>query len=149
MARLGPHLVFDGFGCAPAPLEDLESLYGLLDGLPDRIHAQRAAPPQVVRHGLPGLDAGLSGLVRITHGHVSVHTFPRRRFVTVDVCAGGDIDVEDALRELGAAFRPRRFEWKLLDHGAGIPRRPGDDPRRVHEDRRAVVSRVIRPGVSR
>ena len=149
MAGIGPHLVFDGFGCPAGPLEDLQALELLLEGLPGRVHVTRLLPPHVIRHGVPGPNAGLSGFVLIAGGHVSVHTFPKRKFVTVDVFASADFDVEDALRELTAAFRPKRVDWKLLDRGLEYPRHLGDNRQRVESDRRAVVARAMGLGVSR
>lgn len=149
MAGFGPHLVFDGFGCPPAPLEDLKSLHGLLDGLPGRIHMTRMMPPHVFQHGVPGIDVGLSGFVFIAEGHVSVHTFPRRKFVSVDIFSCADFDVEDALRELTAVFRPKRVDWKLLDRGFEHSKLLGDTRRLVERDRRAVVARAMGLGVSR
>lgn len=149
MAGIGPHLVFDGFGCPTAPLEDFEALRDLLDGLPGRVHLTRLMPPHVVRHGEPGPQAGLSGIALIAGGHVGAHTFPNRKFVTVDVFACADFDVEDALRELTGAFRPKRVDWKLLDRGLDYPRHLGDSRQRVESDRRAVVARAMGLGVSR
>ena len=149
MAGFVAHLVFDGFGCRSATLEDLKSLDGLLDGLPDHIHMTRIMPPHVFQNGVPGIDVGLSGFVFIAEGHVSVHTFPQRKFVSVDIFSCADFDVEDALRELTAAFRPKRVDWKLLDRGLDEPRHLGETRQRVERDRRAVVARAMGLGVLR
>jgi len=149
MTGFGPHLVFDAFGCPPAGLEDLPALYGLLDGLPDRIHMTKIMPPYVFKHGEADMNGGLSGFVLIAESHISVHTFPRRKFVNVDIFSCTDFDVEDALRELTAAFRPKRVDWKLLDRGLEFPKHLGDTRQLVERDRRAVVARAMGLGVSR
>ena len=143
MLGFGPHLVFDGHGCPASRLGGVESLYRILDGLPDRIGMTKIMPPYVFRHGTPGeASAGVSGFVLIAESHISVHTFPGRRFVSVDIFSCENFDVEDALGALRAAFAPRRVDWKLLDRGREFPKRIGESRAIVARDRRAVARSV-------
>jgi S-adenosylmethionine decarboxylase len=143
MLGFGPHLVFDGFGCPSARLGDLDALYGLLDSLPDRIHMTKIMPPYVFRHGEPGRpSAGVSGFVLIAESHVSIHTFPSRRYVNVDIFSCEDFDVEDALAALREAFAPKRVDWKLLDRGREFPKHIGSTRAIVERDRRLVARGV-------
>jgi S-adenosylmethionine decarboxylase len=136
----GPHLVFDGFDCPLNRLVDLDSLYQLLDGLPDRIHMTKIMPPYVFRHGTPGDPAeGLSGFVLIAESHISLHTFPARRYVNADIFSCEAFDVEDALEALGQAFTPQRVEWKLLDRGREFPKHIAASRAIVARDRRLVA----------
>jgi S-adenosylmethionine decarboxylase len=140
MLGFGPHLIFDGYRCSRAALEDLAGLYRLLDGLPDRIRMTKIMPPYVLRHadGPRGLE-GLSGFVLIAESHISVHTFPQRRFVNVDIFSCEDFDVEDALAALRETFGPQRVEWKLLDRGTEFPKQIGPARAVVARERRAVI----------
>jgi S-adenosylmethionine decarboxylase len=136
----GPHLVFDGFGCPRARLEDLTGLYRLLDGLPDRIRMTKIMPPYVFRHGLPQDPAGgVSGFVLIAESHISLHTFPGRGYVNADVFSCETFDVRDALAALREAFTPARVEWKLLDRGREFPKRIAASRDIVANDRRVVT----------
>ena len=136
----GPHLVFDGHGCPARRLDDLARIYGLLDRLPDQIKMTKIMPPYVFRHGSPGgVDGGLSGFVLIAESHISIHTFPGRRFVNVDVFSCENFDVETVLATLKRAFAPRRVEWKLLDRGREFPKNIGPSRAAVLHDRTTLV----------
>ncbi len=143
MLGFGPHLVFDGHGCPAARLGDLHALYGLLDSLPDRIRMTKIMPPYVFRHGVAGqASEGLSGFVLIAESHISVHTFPARRFVNVDIFSCEHFDVEDVLLVLREAFAPRRVDWKLLDRGREFPKQIGPTRSIVERDRLLVAREI-------
>jgi S-adenosylmethionine decarboxylase len=136
----GPHLIFDGFGCPAARLSDLGRLYTLLDRLPDQIGMTKIMPPYVFRHGSgKGAEVGLSGFVLIAESHISVHTFPRRRFANVDVFSCEPFDVRIVLAALGDALSPGRAAWKLLDRGSEFPKDIGNSRGAVMAQRRAVA----------
>lgn len=143
MLGFGPHLVFDGHGCPAARLGDLDALYRLLDSLPDRIRMTKIMPPYVFRHGIGGrASEGVSGFVLIAESHISVHTFPARKYVNVDIFSCEDFDVEDALLALRQAFAPRRVEWKLLDRGREFPKQIGPTRAIVARDRLLVAREI-------
>jgi S-adenosylmethionine decarboxylase len=143
MLGFGPHLVFDGNGCPRSRLEDLDGLYRLLDQLPDHIGMTKIMPPYVFRHGAPGdPEFGVSGFVLIAESHISVHTFPERRFVNVDVFSCAPFNVEDAVKALKQAFVPRHVEWKLLDRGREFPKSLDRSRGIVERDRIAVGQRL-------
>jgi S-adenosylmethionine decarboxylase len=140
MLGFGPHLVFDGYGCPAARLGDLDGLYQLLDSLPTRIKMTKIMPPYVFRHEAGASEpGGLSGFVLIAESHISVHTFPERKFVNVDVFSCENFDVEDALAAIKQAFSPRRVVWKLLDRGREFPKHIGQSRALVERDRRMVA----------
>ena len=149
MTGFGPHLVYDGFGCPAPRLADLQGLYRLLDSLPDRIGMTKIMPPYVFRHGVQKGNEGLSGFVLIAESHISVHTFPARKFVNVDIFSCNDFDVEDALATLRETFTARRVDWKLLDRGLEFPKTIGDTRAILDRDRRRVAARAMGLGVSR
>jgi S-adenosylmethionine decarboxylase len=138
MLGFGPHLVYDGYGCPSDRLEDLGGLYRLLEGLPERIHMTKIMPPYVFKHAEKGVE-GISGFVLIAESHISVHTFPARKFVNVDIFSCNNFDVEDALVELKKAFTPRRVDWKLLDRGLEFPKHIGPARSLVAHERRQVA----------
>lgn len=146
----GPHLVFDGHGCAASRLRDVGFLYGFLERLPDEIGMTRIMPPYVFRNdALDARRAGLSGFVLIAESHISVHAFPRRRFVNVDVFSCEPFDVKVVLAALRRAFAPRRSEWKLFDRGLEFPKSIGSARQVVQQDRAATAARGWRLEVSR
>jgi S-adenosylmethionine decarboxylase len=149
MTGFGPHLIYDGYGCPSARLEDLQGLYRLLDELPDRIHMTKIMPPYVFRHSVRDGSQGLSGFVLIAESHISVHTFPTRKFVNVDVFSCNPFDVEETLAALREAFPAKRVDWKLLDRGLEFPKNIGDTRALVERDRRMIAARALGLGAPR
>ncbi len=138
MQGFGPHLIYDGYGCPSTRLSDLGALYRLLDVLPGRIGMTKIMPPYVFRHERGTRGDGLSGFVLIAESHISVHSFPDRGFVNMDIFSCTSFDVGDALVALKDALRPRRVEWKLLDRGVEFPKQIAAARALVSRDRRAL-----------
>ena len=137
----GPHLLYQAHGCPASRLDDMDGLYRLLEGMPDRIHMTRIMPPYVLRHATSaGRITGYSGFVLIAESHISMHTFLSRRFVNVDIFSCENFDVEDALSALRGAFHPQRVEWHLLDRGREFPRDLAGSRALVEQHRRRLAA---------
>ena len=105
--QFGVHLMIDGYGCDAARLADREGLAALLEGLPAALGMHPIAPPVVVEVGAQNRKdpGGLSGFVMIAESHLSFHTFPARRFISIDVyTCQDDLDCEGVAARLGEAF---------------------------------------------
>lgn len=139
----GPHLVFDGYGCPPARLAELDRIYEFLEHLPERIGMTKIMPPYVFRHAdRDPAHEGISGFVLIAESHIGIHTFPGRRFVNADVFSCEPFDVQAVLHELKVSFAPARMEWKLLDRGREFPKSVGQSRAAVVQDRWHVARTV-------
>jgi len=112
------HLIIDGFGANRKMLESEELIYQLLDDYPSQIGMTKVAPPQVFRYvGSKPEDWGISGFVIIAESHISIHTFPERRYVNIDIFSCKDFDPEQAIRELKARFELPELKTCLLSRG--------------------------------
>lgn len=91
--NFGEHLTLDGYGGDPAQLNDRELVCRILDELPELLGMNKLAEPVVYfapENG--GKDpGGWSGFVVIAESHISIHTFPARKFLSADVysCKNG------------------------------------------------------------
>ncbi|HEY3215357.1 MAG TPA: adenosylmethionine decarboxylase [Candidatus Eisenbacteria bacterium] len=142
----GPHLMLDGYGCDKAKLEDLNLIYRILEELPDRIGMTRIMPPYVFKYsGLRAEDWGISGFVLIAESHISIHTFPEKNFVSVDIFSCKPFDADFASHYLKTAFEMAKVESKVLDRGTEFPKELDGAAQLVREERR----RISRPVVSR
>lgn len=115
------HLVVDGFGCDYNQLADPEHVRRFLDAYPDAISMTKIVPPAVHTYHSPKQeDWGISGFVIIAESHISVHTFPERRHINIDVFSCLDFDTSRALEELRLSFTMGEVRsWTLnrgLDH---------------------------------
>ena len=96
MRTIGRHLIAEFYGCDPVLLDDTERVRTLLletaacvgaTVLGDTFH--RFAPQ------------GVSGTVVIAESHLSVHTWPERRYVAVDIYTCGGLDPRPGFDFLG------------------------------------------------
>lgn len=138
--------MLDGYGCARARLEDLDLIYRVLDELPPKIRMTRIMPPYVFKYsGLKPEDWGISGFVLIAESHISIHTFPEKGFVSVDIFSCKSFEVDLAKAYLENAFGITKVEANVLDRGTEFPKEINGAVRLVENERR----RVSRPAASR
>ena len=112
------HLIIEGRGGDWHKLQDLPALYELLDTLPGRINMTKIMPPIVTRYvGVTPEDWGISGFVMIAESHISVHTFPERGEVAIDVFSCKEFDPAYTCDLLMEAFGLAEVETCVLRRG--------------------------------
>ena len=109
------HLVIDGYQADPEKLTDVELVSRFLDEYPSAIGMTKIMEPQVYTyHGRKAEDWGVSGFVLIAESHISVHTFPERRYVNIDVFSCRDFDPSSSLDRVKELFSiPEVRVWTL------------------------------------
>ncbi len=112
------HLVIDGYGGDPKKLQDVDLIQGFLDEYPSTIGMTKVVPPQVYTyHGkVPG-DWGVSGFVIIAESHISIHTFPDRGYVNIDIFSCKEFDADASLDDVKAAFSLTSVRTLTLERG--------------------------------
>lgn len=85
--HFGEHLMIDGYGGSYEKLNDQSFVLSCLQELPEKLGMRKLADPEVYfAEGNDKKDpGGWSGFVVIMESHISVHTFPARGFVSIDV----------------------------------------------------------------
>ena len=113
------HLVMDGYGADPKRLQDEALVHELLEEYPDAIGMTKISEPFVYRYdtGSVPTDWGVSGFVLIAESHISVHTFPDRGYMNVDIFSCKAFDSEAAVRELKGRFGIDSVKTAVLDRG--------------------------------
>lgn len=108
MTYYGPHLTLDLGLCDVDKLNSLESCFDFLYKLPDVINMNRITQPYVFRYeGRFPEEAGITGCVIIAESHISVHTYPLKKFAFVDVFSCKDFDVNIATDYVVKYFNSR------------------------------------------
>jgi S-adenosylmethionine decarboxylase len=119
----GPHLVLEAYGCSPQALADLTLVSDVLEAFPDKLNMTKIMPPYVFKYsGAVPEDWGVSGIVLIAESHISIHSFPDKGFVTLDIFSCKDFDVDKAIEYFNGIFKPESFEKQLLMRGREFPR---------------------------
>tara|TARA_B100001013_G_scaffold334251_1_gene251792 strand:+ start:660 stop:1106 length:447 start_codon:yes stop_codon:yes gene_type:complete len=112
------HLAIDGYGGSSNKLDNKDSIYEFLDSYPAKIGMTKITSPRVYRHeARDSLDSGVSGFVLIAESHISIHTFPKREYVNIDVFSCKDFDLKKAVRELKKMFNLDKVRVWALERG--------------------------------
>ena len=123
-SAFGVHLMFDGYGCPETVLKDTLVLESILRNIPADLGMHPICEPVIVSVGPnnrkdPG---GLSGFVMIAESHISIHTFPKRGFVTADVYScQSDLDVERLTQSFAELLQAASFEKYVQERGKRYP----------------------------
>jgi len=119
----GLHLTLDGYGGSQDQLANLDTIYEFLEHCPDLIHMTKIMPPYVFKyHAKVPEDWGVSGFVLIAESHISIHTFPERGYLSLDIFSCKDFDYQQAVTYVTELFGITRHEINLLDRGLEFPK---------------------------
>ncbi len=112
------HLLIDGYGADPERLWDQSFLRNFLEQYPDRLGMTKITTPRVLRYDAPvESDSGITGFVVIAESHISVHTFPHRRYVNIDIFSCKGFDSQKALDDVQDLFGLQRVKSWQVDRG--------------------------------
>jgi len=115
----GLHLTLDCYKCDEEVLNDEETLSEFLDSLPEKINMNKICEPKIVKCGAVSEkdSGGLSGFVMISESHISMHTYPKRRFMTMDVYSCNKFDIEKVKELVSKIFAVGIFEENVIIRG--------------------------------
>lgn len=122
--NFGEHVTIDGYGGDYDLLNKKEAVLSLLTNLPSQLGMKALSEPLVLF--APGNEekdpGGWSGFVIIEESHVSIHTFPARRFVSGDVysCKNG-MDIGKIVNYFTEAFGLSDVETNFIKRGTRYP----------------------------
>lgn len=112
------HLVIDGFWGNITKMWDEQLVERFLLDCPTQLSMTRITEPKVLKYDAPKAeDAGVSGFVIIAESHISIHTFPRRDYVNIDIFSCLPFDHELALESAKSLFDLQEVKTWLLDRG--------------------------------
>jgi S-adenosylmethionine decarboxylase len=119
----GPHLMLDLNECNVDKLNDYKFIFELLNTIPDRIGMTKITQPYVFPYsGLVPEDEGITGIVIIAESHISIHTFPKKKYVFIDIFSCKYFDLENIKQELIKTFESKKFHVHFTERGKDFPR---------------------------
>jgi S-adenosylmethionine decarboxylase len=116
--------MIDGYGGSYEKLNDKSFVLSCLQELPERLGMRKLADPEVYfAEGNDKKDpGGWSGFVVIMESHISVHTFPGRGFVSVDVyTCQNNIDKDKIVDYFSDKFDLSDTEVNFVIRGKNYP----------------------------
>ena len=112
------HLLIDGHDGNPEILQNQSLIYKFLEELPNKIGMTKLMKPQVNRYeGTNIQDWGISGFVIIAESHISVHTFPERKYINIDVFSCKNFDIEKTISQVKSYFKLEQVKSWTIDRG--------------------------------
>jgi S-adenosylmethionine decarboxylase len=112
------HLAVDGYGGDLEKMWDEEVVRSFLRDYPSVLGMTKLCDPQVLTYHAPKIeDSGISGFVIIAESHISIHTFPNRQYINVDVFSCKSFDNQRALQDVKEYFALRNVRTWVLDRG--------------------------------
>ena len=112
------HLVIDGYRGNTEKMWDKQRLERFLLDLPATLGMTRITEPKILDYQAPKPeDSGISGFVIIAESHISVHTFPRKSYVNIDIFSCQGFDKDEALANAKALFDLEEVQTWVLDRG--------------------------------
>lgn len=122
--QFGEHITIDGYNGNEALLDSKERVLSVLWDLPEKLGMTALEPPTVVSAPDNGMKdpGGWSGFVIIAESHISIHTFPKRGFVSADIytCKNG-MDSQTVIDFFMEAFKLSDIETNLIKRGTRYP----------------------------
>ena len=122
--QFGEHIMIDGYGGDYELLNNKEIVSFVLSDLPKKLGMKTLSEPMVVSAPDNGMKdpGGWSGFVIIAESHISLHTFPKRRFVSADVysCKNGT-DVQKIVNYFTETFKLSDVETNFVKRGTRYP----------------------------
>lgn len=99
------HLIIDGYARDPKKITDTEFIQQFLDTYPNQIGMTKISTPKVSRyHSSEPLEQGISGFILLAESHISIHVFPERSYINIDVFSCKDFEPEEAVKGLEQQF---------------------------------------------
>jgi S-adenosylmethionine decarboxylase len=124
VCNFGLHLMIDGYGGNPEKLNDRKLVTKCLDELPGKTKMNKISKPLV--KSFDGNDikdpGGHSGFVMIAESHISIHTFPKKKFVSIDVYTCNDeMDKDFMIGYFKEKFELEDMEVNFVRRGTRYP----------------------------
>ncbi len=112
------HLVIDGYGGNIDKMWDEDLVRNFLYDYPESLDMTRITEPNVLRYDAPkSEDSGVSGFVIIAESHISIHTFPRKDYINIDIFSCQAFNHEQALEDVKETFGLTEVKTWLLERG--------------------------------
>jgi S-adenosylmethionine decarboxylase len=122
--HFGEHVTIDGYGGDYDLLNSEEGVRSCFTDLVSALDMHPLYGPEVISAPDNNIKdpGGWSGFVIIAESHISIHTFPKRKFISADVytCQNG-LDVEFVTNFFKERFKLEEVETNYIKRGLKYP----------------------------
>jgi S-adenosylmethionine decarboxylase len=123
--HFGVHLTLDGYGGNFEKLNDPKLMEQILNEITEKMGMEKMTEP-VVKYAEPRNikdSGGYSGFVMIVESHISIHTFPKKKFVSIDAYTCKDeMDKDMVEKYFKDAYDLQETEVRFFKRGLKFPK---------------------------
>ena len=109
----GNHLLLECYGGDLDNLNDKELLKEILNNLPEEIEMNKISDVLISDYE-NGDESGISGVVLLAESHISIHTYPLKKFAVADVFSCKEFNVEKVVNILKEKFKFEKINNRLV-----------------------------------
>ncbi len=119
-------MIFDAYDCPYDLLNSQAVCLKVLNKLVELGKMKKLIEPYVVQasqnESFGGKDpGGHSGFVIIQESHISIHTFAKRGFVTIDLYSCKEFETDEVIEYLQKTFKPKNYDVLKIERGLKYP----------------------------
>lgn len=112
------HLLIDGYSNNSKRLRDEDEIRHFLESYPEQLGLIKLCAPRVLKYDSPNpLDSGISGFVIIAESHLSIHTFPERNYINIDIFSCKSFNSDRVLKDVEEFFYLHHANSWVIDRG--------------------------------
>jgi len=117
----GNHLIIEAFDCNKNVLSDVEAIKNFLNRVPYIIETKKLGEPVVVHSQHENKrESGISGFVIILDSHVSIHTYPEKRYASIDIYSCKEFDIDKVIEYVKEFFETEKIETETVPRGIEV-----------------------------
>jgi S-adenosylmethionine decarboxylase len=122
--HFGEHITIDGYGGDYDLMNSKKHILGFMEDLLKKLEMHKLCEIQIYEAQDNQIKdpGGWSAFVIIAESHISIHTFPKRKFVSADVytCKNG-LDKKNIIDSFVEGFRLEKIESEFVIRGKEYP----------------------------
>ncbi|MCH5161307.1 MAG: S-adenosylmethionine decarboxylase [Clostridiales bacterium] len=110
------HFMYDGYHANEHSLDDIKTINSVLNEIVSTLNLDAAMPPFLLPYyyAMESDDDGISAFTTLRGGHITIHTFPRRGCLFLDLLYDGYFDEDKLVAILRRVFELQpQYERKL------------------------------------
>ena len=115
---LGKHLIIDAYGIEEEKIKDLRAIRNLLRDLPKKFKMRPLSDAVVKRVATDHYpDWGISGFIMLYESHISIHTWPEKGYMAMDVYSCKDFNAQAIIKYLKKYWNCKRMKIRVVIRG--------------------------------
>ena len=111
----GNHFITDVYGCDREKINSQKTIENFLKELVDKIDMKIIQGPSVIKYDAEkDSESGITGFAILAESHISIHTYPKKNFFSLDIFSCKEFDTRDIIDYIKEVFKAEKIKQILL-----------------------------------